>query len=316
MPVYYLCAIVIPLLHLQSVVGKLTPWCGVIDYALVDRNYTTINATKNQKLCYQACLKDSPRCRSANYRPRDQECDLNCASHFDVCAGGGLVEQSGSLYTFTASEIGCLDSPAPTCCEKSAVFSWGDKGSEWKLIFKGVAGTGIKLYDLWTNTTDVYSECCGHCCGQETLFNYWKNERLNVKRVKLSLYDHTGVKVELVFNGTADVTSWFAKERLVSSPWSDLTPTAKTIYFSVFGEVTDGLVDRRFYISKEHNGCPYDLGWMVVVDSKRYCEWEQGFSSYPAIMYSTINTAVNWKQERLDKTLGIADYLTIHIDTE
>ena len=93
------------MLQIPLVYGKLTPWCGVIDYALVGRNYTTINATKNQKLCYQACLKDSPRCRSANYRPRDQECDLNCASHFDVCAGGGLVEQPGSLYTFTASEV-------------------------------------------------------------------------------------------------------------------------------------------------------------------------------------------------------------------
>ena len=93
------------MLQMPLVYGKLTPWCGVIDYALVGRNYTTINATKNQKLCYQACLKDSPRCRSANYRPRDKECDLNCASHFDACAGGRLVEQPGSLYTFTASEV-------------------------------------------------------------------------------------------------------------------------------------------------------------------------------------------------------------------
>ena len=97
--------IIYMVLQIPVVYGKLTPWCGVIDYALVGRNYTTINATKNQKLCYQACLKDSPRCRSANYRPRDKECDLNCASHFDVCAGGRLVEQPGSLYTFTASEV-------------------------------------------------------------------------------------------------------------------------------------------------------------------------------------------------------------------
>ncbi|XP_071784726.1 uncharacterized protein [Asterias amurensis] len=102
-------------LQIPLVYGILTPWCGVIDYALVGRNYTTKNATKNQKLCYQACLKDSPRCRSANYRPKDQECDLNCASHFDVCAGGRLVEQPGSLYTFTASEtMGCDIHPETT----------------------------------------------------------------------------------------------------------------------------------------------------------------------------------------------------------
>ncbi|XP_071785299.1 uncharacterized protein [Asterias amurensis] len=102
-------------LQIPLVYGILTPWCGVIDYALVGRNYTTKNATKNQKLCYQACLKDSPRCRSANYRPKDQECDLNCASHFDVCAGGRLVEQPGSLYIFTASEtMGCDIHPETT----------------------------------------------------------------------------------------------------------------------------------------------------------------------------------------------------------
>ncbi len=95
-------------LRVPSVDGKVTPWCGIIDYALVGRNYTTINATKNQKLCYQACLKGTPRCKSANYRPGDKECDLNNASHFDACVGGRLVKQPGSLYTFTASEVNVI----------------------------------------------------------------------------------------------------------------------------------------------------------------------------------------------------------------
>lgn len=57
-------------------------------------------------------------------------------------------------------------------------------------------------------------------------------------QVKLSLYNDTEVKVELVFNGTdSDILSWFAKESLVSSPWSDLTVTATTNQFSIGGDV-------------------------------------------------------------------------------
>ena len=92
--------------QIPLVYGKVNSWCGIIDYALVDLNYTTVHATTNQKLCYQACLKDSPRCKSANYRPEDRECDLNCASHYDVCVGGRLVEKPGSIYTYTTSKVG------------------------------------------------------------------------------------------------------------------------------------------------------------------------------------------------------------------
>ncbi|XP_071785298.1 uncharacterized protein [Asterias amurensis] len=307
-------------LQIPLVYGILTPWCGVIDYALVGRNYTTTNATKNQKLCYQACLKDSPRCRSANYRPKDQECDLNCASHFDVCAGGRLVEQPGSLYTFTASEtIGCdiqPDTRDTNVCDiaDNEPSRREDQGLEWQLVFKGVAGTGIKLYNLWTNTIlDSDPENSGNC-RNETLYNAWENGQLNIKQVKLSLYDQTGVQVEVIFNGKdSDISNWFDKERLVSSPWSDLTTTSHTNYFSIDGHAESGLM-RRFFINMNYGGCGVDRGWLVVLDSKDHCQWGH-FSSYPTILYSTHRIAVDWATSNAG-AVGMADYLTIHIDTE
>ncbi|XP_071785635.1 uncharacterized protein [Asterias amurensis] len=210
----------------------------------------------------------------------------------------------------TNTDVCSVENVTPSCQE----------GSEWQLIFKGVAGTGIKLYDLWTNTTwGEYFRCHGNY-RNKALYDAWNAKQLNVKQVKLSLYNDTGV-VELVFSGTdSNITSWFAKERLVSSPWSDLTPTATTNYFSIDGHegpINNGLVDRRFFINKNYNGCTKDRGWMMVVDSGvGPCPWENSFSSYPVIMYSTTHTSTNFNDARNDTTLGLADYLTIHIDTE
>ncbi|XP_033626039.1 uncharacterized protein LOC117289152 [Asterias rubens] len=208
----------------------------------------------------------------------------------------------------TNTDVCSVDNFTPSCQE----------GSEWQLIFKGVAGTGIKLYDLWTNTTWGEDLGCHGNYRNKALYDAWNDRKLNVKQVKLSLYDDTGVKVKLVFKGTdSDILSWFAKERLVSSLWSDLTTTATTNYFSIDGDVTSILlIDRRFFINMNYGGCDIDRGWMVVVDSEGPCSWEKSFSSYPAIMYSTNYTSTTFNDARNDKILGIADYLTIHIDTE
>ncbi|XP_071785294.1 uncharacterized protein [Asterias amurensis] len=196
----------------------------------------------------------------------------------------------------------------PSCTE--------DQGLGWQLIFKGLAGTGSRLYDLWTSPTwNSDSENYGNC-RNKSLYNAWKNEQLNIKQVKLSLYDHTGIKAELIFNGVdSDITSWFAKKHLVSSPWSDLTTTATTNYFSIDGEVVAGTKRRRFFINSYYKACTGDHGWLMVVDSADYCHKWGRFSSYPTILYSTLNTAVTWATSNAG-ALGKADYLTIHIDTE
>ncbi|XP_071785937.1 uncharacterized protein [Asterias amurensis] len=188
----------------------------------------------------------------------------------------------------------------------------------WQLVFKGVAGTGFNMYDLWTDSIwDSGSDNSGNY-RNNILYNSWKSGQLNIKQVKLSLYDQTGVKVELVFNGVdSDISSWFAKERLVSSPWSDLTTTTNTNYFSIFGhDISSGSARRRFFINKIYNGCPLDYGWMVVLDSDGVCQWERSFRSYPVLLYSTQGN-INWNVDTSNAgALAMADYLTIHINTE
>ncbi|XP_071785290.1 uncharacterized protein [Asterias amurensis] len=185
-------------------------------------------------------------------------------------------------------------------------YTQDSKSHEWKFVFKGVAGTGFKLHDLWTKTAwDSGLGVYGHY-RSELKFKDWKTGKLKVKQVKLSLcIEKTGQKVELIFNGVdSDISSWFAQERLVSSPWSDLTSTANTHYFSI-SAVTLGMYWRQFYISRVNVDCDVGSGWMVVIESEfdSVCPWEKYFDSYPVIlcMYNTSSEPTSWGDARTEE---------------
>ena len=90
-----------------DVKSSIKKWCGKVDFALVDMNFSSTIAT-NHKLCHLACL-DSPNCQSANYWSKTHLCEFNNASHFNVC-GRHLIKQQGSIYTFTEAEV-CMFLP-------------------------------------------------------------------------------------------------------------------------------------------------------------------------------------------------------------
>lgn len=62
-------------------------------------------------------------------------------------------------------------------------------------------------------------------------------------KVKLSLYNSSGVVAELIFDGNgSDVKSWFTQARLSSSPWVDLKSAQLTgggngQFFSIDGDL-------------------------------------------------------------------------------
>ncbi|XP_038066944.1 uncharacterized protein LOC119736970 [Patiria miniata] len=307
----------------DGVEALMQPWCSVIDTALVGWNISS-SRTATHKLCHLACL-DTPGCQSANYWYRKKVCELNSVSHLNV-SGRPLVEKAGSVYTFTQQETGCnLQSTAASCHdnEPKAPCSDNMRDREWRLVFKGVAGTGAKLHDMWTRVdwTSSY-EASGHR-RDNCLYQAWHNGLLNVRRVKLSLYEGAIVRAELIFDGAgSDIGSWFTQTRLISSPWDDLKSVqfgGDGQYFSIDGHVEE---DRRFFINNHYGGCEGDKGWLVVTesDSLNYCGWEGQTEAhpYPMILYSTTNHKVLWNDVLSNGggPVGRADSLTIHIDAE
>ncbi|XP_022082431.1 uncharacterized protein LOC110974837 [Acanthaster planci] len=299
--------------------AALTPWCSVVDTALVGWNVSSIH-TRTHKLCHVACL-ESANCSSANYWWQSKVCELNTLSHQSV-SESHLVKASGSIYTFADQMTGCTFASHPSI-HFTGRKHCGTRDPKWQLVFKGVAGTGAKLYNMWTNENwDPSVEISGSCRDND-LHRAWRNGQLNVKQVKLSLHNSTGETAELIFNGTgSDIRNWFRQDRLTSSPWDDLSSSSlfggSVNYFSIEGH---GQVDRRFFINSNYGGCKIDKGWLVVTESNSHgsCCWEQRKSEYPypIILYSRGNKSVVWNNVLSNNgTVGRADSMTIHIDFE
>ena len=90
--------------------------------------------------------------------------------------------------------------------------------------------------------------------------------------IKFKVYDLITSRVvsELLFNGTNNVTSWFAPETLVnSSLWKiRLIPGKFGAFFQMTGLDVAGNRDlKKFFINYGYNGCQGDIGGGVPKDS-------------------------------------------------
>ncbi|XP_038066532.1 uncharacterized protein LOC119736587 [Patiria miniata] len=196
--------------------------------------------------------------------------------------------------------------PTPAVTEKPCTTA-DSTDPEWRLVFKGVAGTGVELYDMWT-TMDWNSSYEASCHRRNnSLYQAWRNGQLNVRRVKLSLYEGAIVRAELIFNGAgSDIRSWFTQTRLISSPWDDLKSAPFTgrigQIFSIDGDVVRG---RRFYINNYYGSCEVDKGWLAVNGFRTTCPWQTPTAAhpYPNILYSTTNQKVTWNDVRSNALL-------------
>ena len=102
----------------------------------------------------------------------------------------------------------------------------------------------------------------------------------------MALYENENEVFSIVFNATnSDKEDWFSANRVISSPWIDLSSNPPT-YFTL-----TGLSKRPFYIAGPHNTCGTDSGWLVVHGT--VCPWEQRFPS-ETVMYSKLKTSTNW----------------------
>ncbi|XP_078595012.1 uncharacterized protein LOC144872575 [Branchiostoma floridae x Branchiostoma japonicum] len=193
---------------------------------------------------------------------------------------------------------------------------------EWKLVFKVQAKAGPDSYPLWSSgftpanlPDDPRLAPIGHYKSRDV--GIW--DSLNIKKVKLSLYTFSP-KMEirdLIFNGSgSNRYNWFSKDRLISSPWTDLK-TEPTNYFSIVGHErrdSDGKYHyRRFFINRSYDGCSGDSGWLVVLDgNSNLCAWDTGEGN-PRILFSKLDTSVNYQED--PKNVGMADVMAIFIKT-
>ncbi|XP_071958874.1 uncharacterized protein [Antedon mediterranea] len=175
---------------------------------------------------------------------------------------------------------------------------WGSHSSEWELIFKAVS-------EVTSNFTELYESGEGYRDGEyeamsldlahrrgfvNPLLENWND--IGIEKVKVALYDELG-ETALVFNGVeSDYKSFFQKQNLLTSPWTDLETTS-TNYFSADGHLGMG---RLWFINKQYGDCQDDLGWFVVKPYYSYCPWED-CGVFPCFIYSTSDIVENWKDE-------------------
>ena len=91
----------------------------------------------------------------------------------------------------------------------------------------------------------------------------------------------------------SDNKNWFKQENILESPWQDIITEEKN-YFS-----TDGVCHlpacRNFYISRKHEGCSNDVGWLSVGDLN-VCDWERRLPSGVRLIYSKEATCTNYNR--------------------
>ncbi|XP_022093381.1 uncharacterized protein LOC110980745 [Acanthaster planci] len=269
--------------------------------------HTTV---RSRVTCERACSLDG-RCKSFNFNDCNKTCELNLATRREHPRN--FTAAQGRVY-FDEDEETPRHSPCDNTC------TYFDAVPGWRLVFRGVAGRGMKLSDMWTAACgDPGVMATAGSCRDDSLHEAWRSGALAVRWVKLSLCDFIGCRAELIFDGTgSDILNWFTKDRLISSPWKDLNSSSEINFFGIEGDVF--FQHRRFFINHKYGSCPWDYGWLIVVDSLEMngCDWERS-QAYPIILCSTAEGYVRWEDAVTggsSAAIARADYLTIHIDAE
>lgn len=103
----------------------------------------------------------------------------------------------------------------------------------------------------------------------------------------MALYENQNEVLSIVFNATnSDNENWFSANRVISSPWTDLT-TSFHQFFSIPGDLA---LKRYFYIAGPYLTCAGDSGWLLIGGDG--CSWENRFPA-GTIMYSKLTTSIN-----------------------
>ncbi|XP_067047336.1 uncharacterized protein [Acropora muricata] len=198
---------------------------------------------------------------------------------------------------------------SPTYCDQDYM------SGGWLMVFKVVANGGHDIETIWSSSKihNVLKSEIINVDGSDKRFykgrrlNYWGNS-FKPKEARLALYDKQSLVLSLVFNATdSNKTTWFSKNRLIQSPWTEDLQNQQQNFFSLVGDLT---ARRTFFINKVYNNsCSGDNGWLMASSGKN-CSYEMRHSKKGAFLYSKLKTSVNWNEH---ENVGSADVLAVFI---
>lgn len=107
--------------------------------------------------------------------------------------------------------------------------------------------------------------------------------------VRLELWDDGVLVRQILFDATGQSNStWFTLPRVRSVVgWTDLAPGQSVNAFTI-----EEVNSRDFYISKLHNSCPNDRGWLAITEGVSCTDWHN--PSVDQILYSGAATNIDW----------------------
>lgn len=238
--------------------------------------YRTIPFSRNSRsMCAAYCISEKTTCNSANYNDVTKTCELNIQSL--LAESALVVEDSDWIVLYIPDDT-------------------------WELVFRGSAGIGVMIHPTYIGTISPATPEVGcHLTHTLTCTTHYRSaiidnwDTQNIKQVKVAMYKNSTLVINLIFDNQSNDTnvSWFSKDRLASSSFTDLTLPNQTFnFFSIDG---DASVVRRFYINKSYDGCSDDYGWMVIYEAGPRCDYENEME-YPYFAYMPNNIFERWEK--------------------
>ncbi|XP_036360871.1 uncharacterized protein LOC118764338 [Octopus sinensis] len=243
-----------------------------------------------------------------NLSPKPARSSLDCAGKCRLPECGNFVYISSNKTchryglwdaTFTI-QSSVVSTSTPSYMETS-LFS--DDG--WIKVYLLKAGG-----NCWATYTIIYPNAeyirnCYKNLGSDffrsPLLDSWNQLPLN--QVKLVIYKNNKAVVTMIFNGkNSTLGSVFSINRVVSSPWNDLTPATTSLMFGL-----NVWQPRKFYFANVHYSCTSDTGWLFVSQS-HLCSYDSALV-FPKILYSKTTSSTNWNTE-----YETGDYLALYIN--
>ncbi|XP_019623980.1 PREDICTED: non-neuronal cytoplasmic intermediate filament protein isoform X2 [Branchiostoma belcheri] len=181
-------------------------------------------------------------------------------------------------------------------------------GGGWTLLFKAVSETGGPVFSHW-ETEGKTNEPTGEPVRldvadpyryKSSIIDNW--EQYSIQEVKVVLYKDNEEVLVLRFDAEGtNKSDWYSQDRLIESPFIDLSPDKKANGFSFQGQ-RDGKIARTMFIDGG-----VDHGWFVVIDKPDNAPWAKK-AAVPHFLYSTTDQCVNWNDA---PNVGQADVLAI-----
>ncbi|KXJ11915.1 hypothetical protein AC249_AIPGENE2077 [Exaiptasia diaphana] len=209
-------------------------------------------------------------------------------SHFSSCA---------QRYAAGRKDSGVHEIKAPDSTRLKVYCNY-DNSTGWTMVFKSVSGVAQSpgSSELWASislleTPLALSFLNGRAHYKNRLVEQWDAFKPN--KIRLSIYKNSKEVVKVVFNGIgSNKNNWFAVDRVLSSPWTDLIlSSVPKNFFSIPGDRPSDRI-RSFMMNSGYGGCENDNGWIVMVEKKGGCDWEN-LAEF-AMVYSLLSTRATY----------------------